>query len=73
MQRLEAQQIEQAVRAEPRLAYLIERFNRAVDAQNRRDTEIITSLTRTLRNPRGSDAERFIELLRAIVQDEKRS
>jgi hypothetical protein len=70
MYRLAAQQIEQAARAEPRLAYLIERFNRAIELQNRRDTETLAGLMRMLRNPRSADAEQFADFVRAIVRQE---
>jgi hypothetical protein len=56
-----------------RLAGLIQRFHRAVDLQNRRDGEIITSLTRTLSKPRGADAERLVELIRTVVATNKRN
>jgi hypothetical protein len=65
------QSSEQATSNLPRLAYLVRQFHRAMDLRDRRDTETMASLVRALSNPRGADAERFIELLRAIVQDEK--
>jgi hypothetical protein len=64
------QQLERAMRDDPRLAVLVQRFYRAVDLQNRRDAETIASLVRVLRNPRGADAERFVELVRSIAREE---
>jgi hypothetical protein len=56
-----------------RIADLVGQFDRAMDLRDRRDSEIITSLTRTLRNPRSADAERFIELLRGVVRNSERN
>lgn len=53
-----------------RLAVLIRQFHRAVDLQARRDSETAESLVRVLRNPRGTDADRFVELLRGIIRQE---
>ena len=67
---MQQQRLERAIRDDPRLAVLIQQFNRAVEQQNRRDTETLASLMRVLRNPRGADAEQFIELLRGLIAQE---
>jgi hypothetical protein len=64
------QQLEQAMRAEPRLAVLVRQFYRAVELRDRRDSETLAGLVRALSKPRGADAERFVELLRGIVRQE---
>jgi hypothetical protein len=75
-QSFEAQQIEQATLAEPRLAFLLERFNRTMESQRRGDVATLASLLRMLRNPRTADAEQFVELMREVARkelDSKRS
>jgi hypothetical protein len=53
-----------------RIAPRVMQFHRAVELQNRRDTETLASLIRMLRNPRGADAERFADFVRGIVRQE---
>jgi hypothetical protein len=56
-----------------RLAPLIRKFAHAVEMRDRRDTETMASLVRTLQSPRGlarKDAERFDEYIRGLVQQE---
>jgi hypothetical protein len=67
---MQQQQLEQAVRSNPQLVVLVQQFYRAVDLQSRRDSETLAGLVRALSNPRGADAERFVELLRGIVRQE---
>jgi hypothetical protein len=66
------QTLEQVVRDVPNIVGLIQRFHRAVDAQNRRDAETIASMVRILRNPRTADAEKFVELLRSTMNNARR-
>jgi hypothetical protein len=56
-----------------RIAPRVMQFHHAVDAQNWRDSEVLASLGRSLRSPRGADAERFIELLRGAVMESERT
>lgn len=56
-----------------RLAFLVGKFRRAIERQQRHDGEVIAGLIRVLRNPRGDarqDAEHFAEIVRAIVRQE---
>jgi hypothetical protein len=56
-----------------RLAPLIRQFARAVEIRDRRDTETLAGLVRTLHSPRGiarPTAEKFVELVRGIVRQE---
>jgi hypothetical protein len=56
-----------------RLAPLIRKFAHAVEMRDRRDTETLAGLVRTLQSPRGlarKDAERLAEFVRSIVRQE---
>jgi hypothetical protein len=70
------QPLEQNMPAPPdmvKLLHLVRQFHRAVDLQNRRDSETVASLVRVLSKPRGADAERFTDFVRAIVRQELES
>jgi hypothetical protein len=73
-QPLEAQRqfSEQAGRDVPHLAVLLQRFNAAMEQQNRRDSEVLAGLMRMLRKPRSADAEGLIKLI-AQELDSKRN
>jgi hypothetical protein len=61
--------LEQPLSPEQRtlLAPRIAQFYRALELQNRRDSEIVASLVRVLTQPRSADAEQFVELLRGVM------
>jgi hypothetical protein len=62
--------MQQPERIEQSIPPHIIHFCRAVEARDRRDGETLAGLVRALSNPRGADAERFVELLRAIARQE---
>jgi hypothetical protein len=67
------QQLEHAVRDNPRLGILVQQFYRVVEQRDWRDSAMLAGLVRALSNPRGvgrTDAERFTEFVRAIVKEE---
>jgi hypothetical protein len=61
---------QQLERIEQKIPASLMQFCRAVELRERRDSETLAGLVRALSNPRGADAERFVELLRGIVRQE---
>jgi hypothetical protein len=70
---MQLERAEQNMPAPPdmvKLLHLVRQFHRAVDLQNRRDSETVASLVRVLSKPHGADAEQFAEYVRSIVKQE---
>jgi hypothetical protein len=60
----------QLERTEQKIPASLVALARQLEMRDRRDSQTLAGLVRVLSNPRGADAERFVELLRGIVRQE---
>jgi hypothetical protein len=66
-------QLDTAAEQQPaRIAFLVSKFRKAIERQQRHDGEVIAGLVRVLRNPRGVarvDVEAFREIIKQICEE----